>query len=103
MRGLGGAWAYWFHSSAETDACMGDSRGHWSERSEALADALARVALGGRAAFATVYRASGAHLFGVILRIDADRAQAEDILQDVFVNIWRAAQGFDAARSQPMT
>ncbi len=103
MRGLGGAWAYWFHSSAETDACMGDSRGHWSERSEALADALARVALGDRAAFATVYRASGAHLFGVILRIDADRAQAEDILQDVFVNIWRAAQGFDAARSQPMT
>jgi RNA polymerase sigma-70 factor (ECF subfamily) len=74
-----------------------------SERSEALAQALARVALGDRAAFATLYRSCSAHLFGVILRINADRAQAEDILQDVFVTIWRAAQTFDAARSQPMT
>lgn len=75
----------------------------WSDRSEALADALARVALGDRAAFATLYGATSAHLFGVILRINPDRAQAEDILQEIFVNIWRAAQGFDAARSQPMT
>ena len=75
----------------------------WSERSEALAAALARVALGDRAAFATLYQATSAHLFAVILRINSDRAQAEDILQDVFVTIWRAAQSFDAARSQPMT
>ncbi len=74
-----------------------------SDRSAALAEALARVALGDRAAFATLYQASSAHLFGVILRINADRAQAEDILQDVFVTIWRVAQSFDAARSQPMT
>jgi RNA polymerase sigma factor (sigma-70 family) len=75
----------------------------WSDRSEMLADALARVALGDRAAFAALYRDTAAHLFGVILRINPDRAQAEDLLQDVFVNIWRAAGGFDAARSQPMT
>jgi RNA polymerase sigma-70 factor, ECF subfamily len=75
----------------------------WSERSEALAAALSRVALGDREAFATVYQATSARLFGVILRIQPDRAQAEDILQDVFINIWRAAGGFEAARSQPMT
>lgn len=74
-----------------------------ADRSDALARALARVALGDREAFATVYRTTSAHLFGVILRIQPDRAQAEDLLQDVYVNIWRAAQGFDAARSQPMT
>jgi RNA polymerase sigma-70 factor (ECF subfamily) len=74
-----------------------------SDRSAVLAEALARVALGDRAAFATLYRASSAHLFGVILRINPDRAQAEDILQEVFVTIWRVAQSFDAARSQPMT
>ena len=74
-----------------------------SERSEELAAALARVALGDRAAFATLYRACSAHLFGVILRINPDRAQAEDILQDVFVTLWRAASSFDAERSQPMT
>jgi RNA polymerase sigma-70 factor (ECF subfamily) len=59
--------------------------------------------LGDRAAFATVYQATRAHLFGVILRIVLDHGQAEDVMQEVFVNIWRAAQGFDATRAQPMT
>lgn len=75
----------------------------WSDRSTALAQALAHVALGDREAFGTVYRATSAHLFGVILRINPDRTQAEEILQDIFVSIWQAAGGFDAARSQPMT
>jgi len=64
---------------------------------------LSRVALGDRAAFATIYRATSAHLFGVILRIDSDRGQAEDILQEIYVSIWNAAKGFDPMRSQPMT
>jgi RNA polymerase sigma-70 factor (ECF subfamily) len=72
-------------------------------RAQALADALARTALGDRAAFATLYRLSRAHLFAVVLRIQPDRGQAEDVLQEVFVNIWRAASSFDAARSQPQT
>jgi RNA polymerase sigma-70 factor (ECF subfamily) len=75
----------------------------WGRRSEALADALSRVALGDRQAFAALYRDTSAHLFGVILRINTDRAQAEDLLQEVFVNVWRAAQGFDPLRSQPLT
>lgn len=75
----------------------------WSDRSSALAQLLSRVALGDRAAFAALYRDSRAHLFGVILRINPDRAQAEDLLQDIFINIWRSAGSFDAARAQPMT
>jgi len=75
----------------------------WGRRSEALAELLARVALGDRQAFAALYRDTSAHLFGVILRIHPHRAQAEDLLQDVFISVWRAAQGFDALRSQPLT
>ena len=78
-------------------------RDNWSERSTALADLLSRVALGDRAAFSALYKASSAHLFAVILRINPDRAQAEDLLQDIFINIWRAAQGYDADRAQAMT
>jgi RNA polymerase sigma-70 factor, ECF subfamily len=73
------------------------------DRNAALAQMLARVGLGDRAAFAALYKAVSAPLLGVILRIQRDRAQAEDVLQEIFVNIWRAAQGFDAARAQPMT
>ena len=75
----------------------------WSNSSEALALALSRVALGERAALDALYKATAAHLFGVILRINRDRAEAEDLLQDIFINIWRAASGYDAARAQPMT
>src|SRR5438093_7294485 len=75
----------------------------WSERSRDLSQLLARAGLGDRAAFATLYEKSSPHLFAVVLRICRDRAHAEDILQDVYVNVWRAASGFDAAQSQPLT
>lgn len=73
-----------------------------SDRSAELAGLLSRVALGDRAAFAALYRATSAHLFAVVLRIETDRAHAEDLLQDIYVNIWRGAAGFDAARAQPL-
>jgi RNA polymerase sigma-70 factor (ECF subfamily) len=75
----------------------------WSQRSQELSRLLARAGLGDRAAFATLYQQTSAHLLGVVLRIQRDRAQAEDILQEVYVNVWRAAQSFDAAQSQPLT
>ncbi|QTN23200.1 sigma-70 family RNA polymerase sigma factor [Rhizobacter sp. AJA081-3] len=75
----------------------------WSDRSRELAQLLARAGLGDRAAFATLYERTSAHLFAVVLRINRDRAQAEDILQEVYVNVWRSAQSFDAAQSQPLT
>ena len=75
----------------------------WSARSHDLARLLARAGLGDRAAFATLYEQTSSHLFAVVLRINRDRAQAEDILQEVYVNVWRAASSFDAAQSQPLT
>lgn len=75
----------------------------WSDRSRELSALLAKAGLGDRAAFATLYERSSAHLFAVVLRINKDRAQAEDILQEVYVKVWRAASSFDAAQSQPLT
>ena len=75
----------------------------WSERSRELSQLLARVGLGDRAAFATLYDQTRSHLFAVVLRINRDRGQAEDVLQEVFVNVWRSGSSFDAAQSQPLT
>ena len=75
----------------------------WSERSRELSALLARTALGDRAAFAQLYDRTSGHLFAVLLRVQRDRALAEDLLQEVYVSVWRAAGGFDAARSQPLT
>jgi RNA polymerase sigma-70 factor (ECF subfamily) len=75
----------------------------WSQRSRDLGALLAQTGLGNRAAFASLYELSSAHLFAVVLRINKDRAQAEDVLQEVYVKVWRSAAGFDAAQSQPLT
>lgn len=68
-----------------------------------LARLLSRVALGDRQAFGSLYRLTSARLFGVVLRIQPDRASAEDVLQEVYVNVWRAAQTYNAVASAPMT
>lgn len=75
----------------------------WSERSRELARLIARATLGERAAFARLYDLTSGHLFAVVLRIQRDRALAEDLLQEVYVSAWKAIGSFDAAQSQPMT
>lgn len=82
---------------------MGSTALRSEDRSRELAALLSRVALGDRVAFGTLYRQTSSHLLGVVLRIQRDRAQAEDVLQEVYVNVWRAAQSFDGALSQPLT
>ena len=82
---------------------MATPKSDWTDRSLELSRLLGRAGLGDRAAFATIYEQTSSHLLGVVLRIQRDRAQAEDILQEVYVNVWRAAQSFDAAQSQPLT
>jgi RNA polymerase sigma factor (sigma-70 family) len=72
-------------------------------RQQNLSGLLSRVALGDRVAFDALYKQTSAHLLGVVLRIQRDRAQAEDVLQEVYVNVWRAAQSFNPALSQPST
>ena len=75
----------------------------WPERSRELAQLLARIGLGDRNAFARLYERSSGHLFAVVLRIQRDRSQAEDLLQEIYVSVWKAASSFDGARSQPLT
>jgi len=75
----------------------------WTAKSRELGQLLARAGLGDRAAFARLYERTSGHLFAVVLRIQRDRAQAEDLLQEVYVSVWKSAASFDAARSQPLT
>ena len=75
----------------------------WPQRSRELAGLLARAGMGDRACFAQLYERTSGHLLAVVLRIQRNRALAEDLLQEVYVSVWKAAGSFDAARSQPLT
>src|SRR5260370_31317339 len=68
-----------------------------------LAAALVRAAGGDRAALRQAYQDTSAKLFGVCLRILNDRSEAEDVLQEVYVTVWRKAATFDPARASPIT
>jgi RNA polymerase sigma-70 factor (ECF subfamily) len=73
-----------------------------SPHPEQLAELLARTALGDRTAFEALYRATCAQLFGVVLRINKDRSQAEEVLQETYVNVWRAAGGYQVLQGHPL-
>ena len=74
-----------------------------AEARAALAADLAEVARGDRRAFAAVYDRTSAKLFGVCLRILGNRSEAEDALQEAYVNVWRNAARFDAAKASPIS
>ncbi len=75
----------------------------WSQRSRELARLLSRSALGDRLAFGQLYERTSGHLYAVLLRIQRDRDLAADLLQEVYISVWRAAANFDAQQSQPLT
>jgi RNA polymerase sigma factor (sigma-70 family) len=68
-----------------------------------LAAALVRAGTGDRAALRIVYQDSSAKLFGILIRILKDRSEAEDVLQDVYVQVWRKAALFNPDRASPIT
>ena len=71
--------------------------------SDDISQLIARVAMRDRQAFSRLYVLASAKLFGVALRILKDRALAEDVLQEVFLKIWRNAAGFSAERASAMS
>ena len=74
-----------------------------STTSDILTPLMARIAAGDREALRQLYDATSAKLFGVCLRILSDREESEDVLQDVYVTIWRRADRYDGAKASVMT
>jgi RNA polymerase sigma-70 factor (ECF subfamily) len=62
-----------------------------------LAELLAKVAAKDRAAFAALYRATSAKLYGVVSRI-LPGGEASEALQEAYVKIWERAGDFDATK-----
>jgi RNA polymerase sigma-70 factor (ECF subfamily) len=78
------------HSAPMTDPRPADAE----ER-----ELVARAKRGDVDAFATLYHAHAANVFGVCLRLTADPERAGELLQDVFVRVWERLMSYrgDAA------
>jgi RNA polymerase sigma-70 factor, ECF subfamily len=69
-----------------------------SEGGAPLERQLALVARGDEQAFAELYQQVAAAVFGLVSRVVGNPAQAEEVTQEVFVELWRTASRFDRAR-----
>ncbi len=68
------------------------------ERERLWREFVAGAALGDRDAFAALYDATSAFVYSLVFRILGNRADAEEVTLDVYVQAWREANRFDATR-----
>ena len=64
---------------------------------------LRQVGQGDRRSFEQLYERFSGVLFSIAYRMLKSQEAAEDVLQDVFVQIWKKAPLFDPSRGRPMT
>lgn len=84
-------------SSEEPDGPPGDDPGAAPD----LSELLRRAGRADEAAFAVLYDATSARIYGLALRVVRDPAQAEEVTQEAFLEIWRTAGRYDPEKGSP--
>lgn len=68
-----------------------------------LVELLRRSARGDQQAFAELYDVTSARVFGLAVRVVRDPAQAEEVTQEAFLEVWRTASRFDSQRGSALS
>jgi len=71
-----------------------------AESADHAGELLLRVADGDQTAFARLYDMLSPRVFGLIVRVLVDRSQSEEVLQEVFLEIWQSATRFAPNKGQ---
>jgi RNA polymerase sigma-70 factor (ECF subfamily) len=74
-----------------------------TDDAELDAELVAAIARGDRGALASLYDRHAGILLGLAMRIVRERREAEDLLHDVFLEVWRSAKDFDPKRGRVRT
>jgi RNA polymerase sigma-70 factor, ECF subfamily len=85
--------------SAKRDACTGNIP--LAANSTTAVHLIQRVATQDREAFSQLYELFSTFVFTLAMRMLKIRSEAEDLLQEVFVQVWRQAQGYSAEQGSP--
>jgi RNA polymerase sigma factor (sigma-70 family) len=64
---------------------------------------LRSVAAGERKALADLYARTSAKLYGICFRLLGNESEAEDVLQEAYLTVWRKAKAFDPDLASPIT
>ncbi len=68
---------------------------------EPALSAIERAASGDQAAFAEFYDDVSPVVFGIILKVLRNQAMAEEVTQDVFLELWKQAPRYDRSKGSP--
>ena len=71
-------------------------------RDDDWAALIKRVADGDQSALTALYDSTSRLVFGLILRVVGDRATAEEVVLDVYTQVWRQAANYDTGRGAPL-
>jgi RNA polymerase sigma-70 factor (ECF subfamily) len=91
------------HSPLGTSAAKECPSATATEKSRPEVGWMAALGQRDEAAFLQLYRQYGEQVLAVCMRILRDRHAAEDVLSEVFWEIWRDPQRYDSSRSTPQT
>ncbi len=69
-----------------------------TDQASVLAALLKRAGRGDKGAFAELYDATSARVYGLAVRVVRDPAQAEEVAQEAYLELWRGSARFDPAR-----
>jgi RNA polymerase sigma-70 factor (ECF subfamily) len=64
---------------------------------------LVRVASGDKAAFTELYDATAPRIYGLVKRLLVDPAQAEEVTQEIYLEIWQSATRYKPERGSAMS
>ena len=64
---------------------------------------LKQASRGDQGAFAQLYDVTASRVHGLALRVVRDPAQAEEVTQEAFLEVWRTASRFDPDRGSPLS
>jgi len=67
-----------------------------------LVELLRACGRGDETSFARLYDATSSRVFGMAVRVVRDPAQAEEVAQEAFLEIWRTSGRFDPAKGSPL-
>ncbi len=90
-------------SSDPSGSPHGESGGSGASAAADLAELLKRSGRGDETAFARLYDATAARAYGLAIRVVRDPAQAEEVTQEAFLEIWRTASRFDPDRGSAVS
>ncbi len=75
----------------------------FTEQERSLSNLILRVSRGDEKSLEELYDKTSSIVFGLILKILSDRQEAEEVLGDIYMQIWERSSTYDPSLSKPVS